>query len=73
MQEVLSVRFITLKAINGEPFLVNLTGVRTISSIDLAGVEMGVIGFDKAHEVVIGSTVSEIIAAIGTPALSLDI
>jgi len=58
------VKFITLKAINGEPILVNVTAVRTISSIDLAGVEMGVIGFDKTHEVVVGSTVAEVTDAI---------
>ena len=57
-------KFITLKAINGEPILVNVTAVRTISSIDLAGVEMGVIGFDKTHEVVVGSTVAEVTDAI---------
>ena len=57
-------KFISLKAINGEPILVNVTAVRTVSSIDLAGVEMGVIGFDKAHEVVVGSTVAEVTAAI---------
>jgi hypothetical protein len=65
------VRFISLKSINGEPLLVNLSAVRTIGSIDLAGIEMGVIGFDNAHEVVVGSTVSEIIEAIGAPPLSL--
>jgi hypothetical protein len=58
------VKFITLKAINGEPILVNITAVRTVSSIDLAGVEMGVIGFDKSHEVVLGSTVAEVTDAI---------
>jgi hypothetical protein len=58
------VQFISLKAINGEPILVNLTAVRTVSSIDLAGVEVGVIGFDKAHEVVVGSNVSEVMEAI---------
>jgi hypothetical protein len=58
------VKFITLKAINGEPILVNITAVRTVSSIDLAGVEMGVIGFDKTHEVVLGSTVAEVTEAI---------
>jgi len=57
-------KFITLKAINGEPILVNVTAVRTVSSIDLAGVEMGVIGFDKTHEVVVGSTVAEVTDAI---------
>jgi hypothetical protein len=58
------VKFISLKAINGEPILVNVAAIRTVSSIDLAGVEMGVIGFDKAHEVVLGSTVAEVTAAI---------
>ncbi|WP_240699969.1 hypothetical protein [Sphingomonas gei] len=57
-------KFISLKAINGEPILINVTAVRTVSSIDLAGVEMGVIGFDKTHEVVVGSTVAEVIEAI---------
>ena len=57
-------QFISLKAINGEPILVNLTAVRTVSSIDLAGVEVGVIGFDKAHEVVVGSNVAEVMEAI---------
>jgi hypothetical protein len=58
------VQFISLKAINGEPILVNLTAVRTVSSIDLAGVEVGVIGFDKTHEVVVGSNVAEVLEAI---------
>lgn len=64
-------RFISLKAINGEPILVNLSEVRTVSSIDLAGVEMGVIGFDKAHEVVVSSTVADVIAAIASAPLQL--
>jgi hypothetical protein len=58
------VTFISLKAINGEPILVNVAAIRTVSSIDLAGVEMGIIGFDKSHEVVLGSTVAEVTAAI---------
>ncbi len=57
-------QFISLKAINGEPILVNLAAVRTVSSIDLAGVEVGVVAFDKAHEVVVGSTVAEVLEAI---------
>jgi hypothetical protein len=58
------VKFISLKAINGEPILVNVTAVRTVSSIDLAGVEVGVVAFDKTHEVVVGSTVAEVMDAI---------
>ena len=62
-------RFVMLKAINGEPLLVNLSAIRTVSSINLAGDEVGVIAFDKAHEVVVGSTVDEVVAAIAAPAL----
>jgi hypothetical protein len=57
-------RFVMLKSINGEPLLVNLSEVRTVSSINLAGDEVGVISFDKTHEVVIGSTVQDFLAAI---------
>ncbi|ATY31248.1 hypothetical protein CVN68_04010 [Sphingomonas psychrotolerans] len=53
-----------MKSINGEPILVNLAAVRTVSSIDLAGIEVGVLGFDKSHEVVVGSTVAEVLEAI---------
>lgn len=64
-------RFISLKAINGEPIIINLSEVRTVSSISLAGAEMSVIGFDKSHEVVVGSTVAEIVEAIAGQALPL--
>ncbi|WP_233503574.1 hypothetical protein [Sphingomonas psychrotolerans] len=57
-------QFISMKSINGEPILVNLAAVRTVSSIDLAGIEVGVLGFDKSHEVVVGSTVAEVLEAI---------
>jgi hypothetical protein len=60
-------RFVLLKAINGEPMLVNLAAVRAVTTIDLAGDELGVIAFDENHEVVVGSTVSEVMAAIALP------
>ncbi|MGK6355096.1 hypothetical protein ACMGDH_07695 [Sphingomonas sp. DT-207] len=56
--------FVLLKSINGEPMLVNLPLVRTVTTIDLAGGEVGVISFDKAHEVVIGSTVADVLTAM---------
>lgn len=64
-------RFIELKAINGEPMLVNLATVRSVSAINLAGAEMGVIVFDKDHEVVVGSTVFQVMAAIAGPPLAM--
>lgn len=64
-------RFVQLKSINGDPILVNLTAVRTVSAITLAGDAVGVIGFDKAHEVVVGSTVEDVIAAMAQPPLKL--
>jgi hypothetical protein len=60
---------VVLKAINGEPMLVNLSLARTISTISLAGDDVGVIAFDHAHEVVVGSTVAQVIEAIGGPPL----
>jgi hypothetical protein len=60
-------RFVLLKAINGEPLMVNISAVRTVATIDLAGDKLGVIGFDDKHEVVVGSTVSEVMAAIAEP------
>ncbi|MET0309083.1 MAG: hypothetical protein ABW023_10295 [Sphingomonas sp.] len=57
-------RFVLLKAINGEPLLVNLSAVRTVATIDLAGDKLGVIAFDERHEVVVGSTVEEVMTAI---------
>jgi hypothetical protein len=57
-------RFVLLKAINGEPMLVNLSLVRTVATINLAGDDVGVISFDKEHEVVVGSTVQEVLAAM---------
>ncbi|MES1971624.1 MAG: hypothetical protein V4472_04135 [Pseudomonadota bacterium] len=62
-------QFILLKAINGEPLLVNLCAVRTMATIDLAGNDVGVVSFDKDHDVVIGSNVSDFIAAMAAPAL----
>jgi len=59
-------QFIVLKAINGEPMLVNITSIRTVTTINFAGDEVGVVSFDKAHEVVLGSTVQEIRVAIET-------
>ncbi len=57
-------RFVVLKAINGEPIVVNLAAVRTVSTIEFAGDHVGVIAFDKDHEVVIGSTVEEFLTAL---------
>ena len=51
-------RFVMLKSINGDPILVNIAAVRTV------GADVGVLSFDGAHEVVVGSTVTEVHAAI---------
>lgn len=57
-------RFVQLKSINGEPMLVNLALVRTVTTINLAGDDVGVISFDKDHEVVVGSTVIDVTTAM---------
>ncbi|MHA6719469.1 hypothetical protein ACX40Y_08435 [Sphingomonas sp. RS6] len=57
-------RFVMLKGINGEPMLVNIASVRTVSTINMAGADFGVVSFGKDHEVVIGSSVPEVMAAI---------
>jgi len=57
-------RFVMLKSINGEPMLVNIASVRTVSTINLGGEDVGVISFGKDHEVVIGSSVPEVVLAI---------
>lgn len=62
-------RFVQLKSINGEPMLVNLALVRTVTTINLAGDDVGVISYDKEHEVVVGSTVSDVIAAMALGAV----
>lgn len=64
-------RFVQLKSINGEPMLVNLALVRTVTTINLAGDDVGVISFDKEHEVVVGSTVSDVTAAMAGSAVPL--
>jgi hypothetical protein len=62
-------RFVLLKSINGEPILVNLSLVRTVATINLAGDDVGVISFDKDHEVVVGSTVPDVTAAMAKAAV----
>jgi len=57
-------RFVMLKSINGDPILVNIAEVRTVATINMAGDDVGVLSFDGAHEVVVGSTVNEVHAAI---------
>lgn len=57
-------RFVMLKSINGDPMLVNISSVRTVSTINMAGAEFGVVSFGKDHEVVIGSSVPEVLEAI---------
>lgn len=66
MSESLSnkLRFVMLKSINGEPMLVNIASVRTVTTINMAGEDVGVISFGKDHEVVIGSSVPEVVQAI---------
>ena len=64
-------RFVLLKSINGEPILVNLSLVRTVATINLAGDDVGVISFDKDHEVVVGSTVPDVTAAMAKAAVPL--
>jgi hypothetical protein len=62
-------RFVLLKSINGEPILVNLSLVRTVATINLAGDDVGVISFDKDHEVVVGSTVPDVTTAMAKAAV----
>jgi len=57
-------RFVMLKSINGDPMLVNIAEVRTVSTINMAGDDVGVLSFDGTHEVVVGSSVNEVLAAI---------
>ena len=57
-------RFVLLKSMNGEPILVNLSAIRTVATINLAGDDVGVISFDKDHEVVVGSTVLDVVTAM---------
>ena len=57
-------RFVMLKSINGDPILVNIASVRTVATINMAGDDVGVLSFDGAHEVVVGSTVTQVLAAI---------
>ena len=57
-------QFVTLKSINGDPMLVNIASVRAVSTINMAGSEVGVIAFSADHEVVVGSTVPEVLEAI---------
>ncbi|WP_404338886.1 hypothetical protein AB2M62_07185 [Sphingomonas sp. MMS12-HWE2-04] len=64
--------FVRLKSINGEPMLVNISAMRTVTTINLAGDEVGVISFDKEHEIVIGSTVADVINAMAQPRIPLD-
>lgn len=64
-------RFVLLKAINGEPILVNLSLIRAVATINLAGDDVGVISFDKDHEVVVGSTVPDVTAAMAAAAVPL--
>lgn len=64
-------RFVMLKSINGDPLLVNLAAVRTVSTIDMAGDHVGVIAFDENHEVVVGSTVAEVVEALARPPVVL--
>lgn len=57
-------RFVMLKSINGDPMLVNLHAIRAVSTITMAGDEVSVIAFAGDHEVVVGSTIPEVSAAI---------
>ena len=65
-------RFVLLKSINGEPILVNLSLIRTVATINLAGDDVGVISFDKEHEVVVGSTVPDVMAAMAADPVPLS-
>lgn len=65
-------RFVQLKSINGEPILVNLSLIRTVATINLAGDDVGVISFDKEHEVVVGSTVPDVMAAMAADPIPLS-
>ncbi len=56
--------FVMLKSINGDPMLVNVASVRAVSTINMAGDEVSVISFGNDHEVVVGSTVPEVLTAI---------
>jgi hypothetical protein len=57
-------RFVMLKSINGDPILVNIAAVRAVATINMAGDDVGVLSFDGAHEIVVGSSVAEVLAAI---------
>ena len=65
-------RFLLLKSINGDPILVNLSMVRTVTTINLAGDDVGVISYDKDHEVVVGSTVPDVMAAMAADPVPLS-
>lgn len=65
-------RFVLLKAINGEPILVNLSLIRAVATINLAGDDVGVISFDKEHEMVVGSTVPDVMAAMAADPIPLS-
>jgi hypothetical protein len=65
-------RFVLLKSINGDPMLVNLSLVRTFATINLAGDDVGVISFEKDHEVVVGSTVSDVMTAMAADPVPLS-
>ena len=60
-----------LKSINGDPILVNLSLIRTVATINLAGDDVGVLSFDKEQEVVVGSTVPDVVAAMAAPPVLL--
>ena len=47
----------------GEDIVLTRDG-RTVATINMAGADVGVLSFDGAHEVVVGSTVIEVHAAI---------
>lgn len=57
-------QFVMLKSINGDAMLVNIAALRTVSTINMAGDDVGVLCFGHDHEVVVGSTVPEVLTAI---------
>ena len=65
-------RFVLLKSINGDPMLVNLSLVRAVTTINLAGDDVGVVSFDKDHEIVVGSNVPDVMAAMAADPVPLS-
>ncbi|WP_448664810.1 hypothetical protein ACG3SL_09100 [Sphingomonas sp. CJ20] len=64
--------FLQLQAINGRKVLVNMANARAVSTIDMAGDQVGVVGFDRVHEAVVDETAASIAAALSASAATPD-